>query len=562
MKRFLSLTLVAIMLLTTISLTSCDLSALFGGGQSTTEPPKVVRTNITEMEWRKVYDSTNYELTLEAEGMKIYIIAADDVVYMDYMGLKLFIDTKTGTYVSESDAGYVGMVIGEDMFGSDMSLGGMGLFPTIEFSELVYDEQRKVYTYKNEDAIGEFQFEDGKLVYATVVPADTTVKGMFEIKNVGTTVLELPEYNDLSDGIIEPSKAGKDVVTTITDAQFSSFFAKNNYTIKANVVVANVEAKITDNSIESSASMMGIINSTTYHTLIDGEWYDIEEDYSTGDYVARKSDEGSINDFVTLFMLIGENLTVDMLTYNSEGRYYVYEEEGMELYLYFENGALVQFVVCDEVIDEGKTEVIFTVSNIGTTKVDLPEYTVYFDPNALTEEQWNEIMASQNFTGTVLIDGYTYDEEHGYTDHSSATTIMMAENGYLLIDDSNPDNYYYYAFDNGAVYQLSYNEETASFTAKKFEDVTPDMCTLGTMIDTGLSYSDFDYNEYLGEYYYYSDNGEETVSCTITFLNGEIVSMSYSKHANDGSSGLSFNASFDSVGTTELKMPEYKLLNN
>jgi hypothetical protein len=39
------------------------------------------------------------------------------------MGLKLFIDTKTGACISETEAGYVGMVTGDDMFGSDMSLG-------------------------------------------------------------------------------------------------------------------------------------------------------------------------------------------------------------------------------------------------------------------------------------------------------------------------------------------------------------------------------------------------------------------------------------------------------
>ena len=233
MKKLLSLMLVAVMLLATLSLTSCDLSAIFGGSSTTTTPPEVeIRTTITELEWRKVYTSTNYELTLEAEDMKISVISSDTAMYVDYMGLKLFVDPKTGAYISESEAGYVGMVMGESMLGEDMSLGGMGLFPTIEFSELVYDEQRKVYTYKNEDAIGEFQFEDVKLVYATVVPADTTVNGMFEIKNVGTTVLELPEYNNLSDGIIEPSKAGKDVVTTITDEQLSSLFEKNNFTLK------------------------------------------------------------------------------------------------------------------------------------------------------------------------------------------------------------------------------------------------------------------------------------------------------------------------------------------
>ena len=555
MKRFLSLTLVAIMLLTTISLTSCDLSALFGGGQSTTEPPKVVRTTITEMEWRKVYDSTNYELTLEAEDMKISVISSDTAVYMDYMGLKLFIDTKTGAYISESEAGYVGMVIGESLLGEDMSLGGMGLFPTIEFSELVYDEQRKVYTYKNEDAIGEFQFEDGKLVYATVVPADTTVKGMFEIKNVGTTVLELPEYNNLSDGIIEPSKAGKDVVTTITDAQLSSLFEKNNFTLKANVIVIDISMKITENATESLMSMLGMGGSSDYSVLIDGEWYDLEKDYYTGEYLAKKAEAGSsILDSVGN---LSEFLTLDKLTYNSDGRYYEYKDEEIEAYFYFENGSLVQFVVCSAILTEDKTEVIFTVSDIGTTKVDLPEYTVYFDPNALTEEQWNEIMASQNFTANVKESLYQYDEKFGnYESYSQSLILEIAENGYIYTTADNSE-VEYLAFDNGVAYYLIYDEETDSYTGRKADGLTPDMCTLGTMVDTGLSYSDFYYYESWGEYSYYSDNGEETVSCTIIFEDGQIVSINYSKYSADGNYDYTFEATFSNVGTTVVEIPEY-----
>jgi hypothetical protein len=86
------------------------------------------------------------------------------------------------------------------------------------------------------------------------------------------------------------------------------------------------------------------------------------------------------------------------------------------------------------VTDEGKTEVIFTVSNVGTTKVDLPEYTIYSDSNALTEEQWNEIMASQNFTANVKESSYQYDEKFGnYESYSQSLFLEMAENGCVVL---------------------------------------------------------------------------------------------------------------------------------
>ena len=541
MKRFLSLTLVAIMLLTTLSLTSCDLSAIFGGGTTTTPPEAEIRTTITELEWRKVYTSTNYELTLEAEDMKISVISSDTAMYVDYMGLKLFVDPKTGAYISESEAGYVGMVMGESMLGEDMSLGGMGLFPTIEFSELVYDEQRKVYTYKNEDAIGEFQFEDGKLVYATVVPADTTVNGMFEIKNVGTTVLELPEYNNLSDGIIEPSKAGKDVVTTITDEQLSSLFEKNNFTLKANVIVIDIYMKVTENATESSMSLLGMGGSPSYSVLIDGEWYDLQEDYYTGGYLAKKAEEGS------LIGNLSEFLTLDKLTYNSDGRYYEYKDEEIEAYFYFENGSLVQFVVCSALLTEDKTEVIFTISDIGTTKVDLPEYTVYFDPNALTEEQWNELMACKNFTAEV--NGYDY-----ISGSSNAAIIEINENGYVR---AGIENIEYFAFENGAVYHLVYDESTDSYVGELLSGATPDMCTIGTLLDLELDYSDLIYDSYTGTYYYLVGNEEETIYCTYTFEDGQLASVYYSETSNDGSTDYYIEFIFTGIGTTVVEIPEY-----
>lgn len=556
MKKLLSLMLVAVMLLATLSLTSCDLAALFGGGSTTTtkEPQKEVRTTITELEWRKVYASTNYELKMEAEDIKIALISTGTVAYVDYMGLKLFIDIETGMYISESEAGYVGMVIGESMFGEDMSLGGIGFLPEIKFSELVYDETKKIYTYANDEAIGEFQFENGTLVYGVIMPADTSIEGMYEIKNVGTTVLELPEYNNISDGIIEPSKAGKDVVTTITDEQLSKLFAENNFTINASIIVYDIDLKITENATEATMSMLGMGGSSSYSVLIDGEWYDLEEDYYTGEYLAKKASEGS--SMADSFGDISEFLTLEKLTYNEAGRYYEYKDEEMEAYFYFENGTLVQFVVCGEMLTEGKTEIIFTVSDIGTTKVDLPEYTVYFDPNALTEEQWNEIMASQNFTAKVKMYSYKYDEEYGVDSYSEELILEINENGYISTTADNSE-VVYLAFDNGVAYYLIYDEETDSYTGRKADGLTPDMCTLGTMVDTGLSYSDFYYYESWGEYRYYSDNGEETVSCIIIFEDGQIVSMNYSKYRADGNYDYTFEATFSNVGTTVVEIPEY-----
>ena len=569
MKKLLSLMLVAVMLLATLLLTSCDLTALLGTESTTTtttttEPPKNVRTTVTEMEWRKAFDVTNYTLVqkveYEDETMSLSIIANGNLAWVDYLGvMKLYVELEDGIIVVESDDEYYGLTAGDQLFGedTDLSLSGIGLIPEIEnFSDLVYDEDAKVYTYKNNSMLAEFAFEDGKLASIKAIPVDTEIKGSIEVTNIGTTELELPKYVDLGDGVVEPSKAGKDVVTTVTEEQFNAALNITNFTMTTNALVQKVTIKYTETAYSETNSSIGYDN-TDYRAIIDGVWYDIGEEYNyqTGEYsyVATESYSQDIDNALSNML---ETLAYADLTYNTEGRYYEGEAEGAKFYLYFENGNIVQMIAFTN-MGNVSMEVMASISDIGTTKVDLPEYTVYVDSNKFTEEQWNEIMASQNFTATVEMDSWTYDEEYGYTDYSSNVICGMTENGYITMDIDNPENVYCVAFDNGAVYELMYVEDTDCYLGGKIDGMTPDMCTLGTMVDTGLSYSDFYYYKDLGEYYYYSNNGEETVSCTIIFEDGQIVSMNYSKYSADGNYDYRFEATFSNVGTTEVNIPEF-----
>ena len=74
-------------------------------------------------------------------------------------------------------------------------------------------------------------------------------------------------------------------------------------------------------------------------------------------------------------------MSTEYLTYDEEGRYYKLNIEGVELYLYFENGKLVKGVyLTDETGMDELTEIVFTVTDLGTTTVTLPEFEINDSP--------------------------------------------------------------------------------------------------------------------------------------------------------------------------------------
>ena len=384
MRKLLSLTLMAVILLSMLMLTSCDaIKDLFGiGGE---EPPVQKRTTITEIEWRKVYASKNYTLMVDADGIKFDLAVTDTAadIYADIglggqsIKLDAKIDLTNGALITNSESGYMGAVIGQELIGeTELTLGEIGILPEIEYSDLAYNEETKTYNGKNETMMYEFRFEEGNLIYALFIPVDVDEKGQIELSNVGTTFVELPEYINITDGKVEPSQAGADVVTTVTEEQLSNPSYMENFTIKADVLIYQMYGKVTENSFEMKLTMMGNVMTESYQTIIDGIVYDISEMYIDGEYryIASPTDQttdsmlGDLEDIMECFKF--ENLT-----YNKDGRYYELEIEKTKYYLYFENGELVQFVMLGDFMGSGmEMEIIFKLTDIGTTVVELPEY--------------------------------------------------------------------------------------------------------------------------------------------------------------------------------------------
>ena len=106
-------------------------------------------------------------------------------------------------YVKESEGAYVGEVTDSNFD----NLGGRGAFPMHEsvaptlYSYSVYDEEEKAYTFSQTSEYGTSicasYFEDGKIVKLVVesIPNEGThTIETYEISNIGTTVVEVPEF--------------------------------------------------------------------------------------------------------------------------------------------------------------------------------------------------------------------------------------------------------------------------------------------------------------------------------------------------------------------------------
>ena len=388
MKRFLSLALVAIMLLSTFMLASCDLfdqakdfvHGVFGiedGEQSG------VRTTITREEWVALSNATNYTCRIYSSAMEIAVWAGDDAIriyysydYGEYPVTSVSIyEYATGITLIETATGWVGYEKMETVEPGDYPLNLVIPFTEKMYDELVYDESDKSYSWSLSGETIKFYFKDGELVDTKVISSDSSDLGI-EIKNIGTTVVEIPEYTIINDGKIDPSKADSSVRTTITDEDLLNFIDNPNFTVTAAIgeplsgEVATIIIKANANAIELNVSQFGM-DESQYFAIVDGILYSIER-YGSGHLATSMGDVDSI---LAQLGPIEDVSIVDYLVYDEEGRYYTLDIDGTKFYLFFEDGNLVKAIYMMDSY-AGTLEITFVVTDIGTTVVEIPEYTI------------------------------------------------------------------------------------------------------------------------------------------------------------------------------------------
>ena len=384
MKKLLSLTLVALVLLT--SLVSCDMETAKGylinfleQFTTTSETQKEFRTTITEEEWDAAFNSTNFTIEMVVGESNAMIVVDDSAIKYEVneseYSVSILVDVENECMLSETKVGWLGFYM-EGLSGSlgesgGVTLGMIGISPEEgSFAELIYNEETKSYTSSEGDVTAEFFFEDGLLAKGTITTGEGEYAQTYQISNVGTTVIEIPEYTIINDGKVDPSKAPEDVRTTVTNEELAAYLELRNFTINAGAMIAymgvDASLKVADTALELYVNAMGEVQSQ-YVALVDGKFYSIEQ-YGDG-YLA--TDMGAtMDDLNAAIETAREYMSTEYLTYDEEGRYYKVNVEGLELYLYFENGQLVKGIY----ITEG-VEIILALADIGTTTVTLPEYT-------------------------------------------------------------------------------------------------------------------------------------------------------------------------------------------
>ena len=249
MKKILSLTLVAVMLLSMLMLTSCDpvesvtdfFNGIFGEEEA--------RTTISEDEWNKAWDVNNFTFKVEANGLYMHVYAAGDLAKsVQSMGdytIDVIMDIKNGLMISDSSVGWLAVNVPSDYYPESITLGSIGYLENFEFAELTYDESKKAYVKEEEYASYEFRFEDGKLVYAEFRPENYETEGLLTITDIGTTVVEVGEYTIINDGKVDPSKADADVRTTITKEDLEAHLDLRNFTINVATMTESIAGGIT-----------------------------------------------------------------------------------------------------------------------------------------------------------------------------------------------------------------------------------------------------------------------------------------------------------------------------
>ena len=221
MKKFLSLALVAVMLLSTLMFTSCDVNSLMemlGGsfGSATTPaettpaettpeettPPAPKRYTITEAEWEAILNSTNYTWKISHESNSVEYFVEDNAVCMTLkqgdINYTAYLEKKNGKVYQITDPYQNGQWVAfedeQTSWKDTPSLGKQtGLADSELFEKLQYNEATKSYIAEDDGYKAEFFFEDGKLIKATITDG-TNPDRYVMIENVGTTVVTLPQY--------------------------------------------------------------------------------------------------------------------------------------------------------------------------------------------------------------------------------------------------------------------------------------------------------------------------------------------------------------------------------
>lgn len=197
MKKFLSITIVAVMLLSTLMLTSCD-AVMEMLQQYIPGLAPEVRYTVTEAEWNAAANMENYTVKGLSDLSSGTYKFTKDGYYSNSDGQEKFYAFEGDTcYLLEKGAnGMVATWAGSPKTHSIVKFW----LSNLSLSELTYDEAKHAYVLSEEGEMLdvavkmelEVRFENGVLVNITIKINDNILD--YAISDIGTTVVDIPEY--------------------------------------------------------------------------------------------------------------------------------------------------------------------------------------------------------------------------------------------------------------------------------------------------------------------------------------------------------------------------------
>ena len=332
-------------------------------------PEDEIRYTVTAEEWEELVHEKNFtwERIENGETQTIqkfteYAISIDgDVI--------LLIDDKQYSLV-ESEEGWLAYDC------TFMQFDHPGLLETFDMIDFEYDESKQAYLYKYWEEYGyklELRFENGIQTSLTIIDVeDESNVSVRLVHDVGTTVIEIPEDFTIVEEDDDP------VPSPVTEEEWNSFVGETNFEYVIMMSDFDDSAPYSESHVVKSVGNAISIDDVIY-VLEDGKYYVLEE--TTGGWIATESKLPAF-----CFASLLEGLRYNDFEFSEESGYYVPKETvENEPYseLYFdENGVLLVLFIYNANLSENPEAeglILATVigfSNIGTTVIDIPEYTV------------------------------------------------------------------------------------------------------------------------------------------------------------------------------------------
>ena len=417
------------------------------------------------------------------------------------------------------------------------------------YNRIKYDGGNKYSTkYMSNDWITyyEFEYENGKItkLVETQVDIYDTEKFVTEYWDIGTTVVELPEYTEVE--VFDPDRV---YVGNISYNDFCTAIDSLNYSLTREV--KDLNGKVTDiYNVYQDASGYNqhtvyfaedgsIVEDNRYYVKVDGNTYDVYE--TDIGYVGVPDEVGYI--YIDLLYEL-ENLYKNL----------VYDE-ALDVYttdfLYYDSEATFTAVFNGKDIDSFSYEYatddnVITASyyDIGTTVVNVPDFTAV---SCYDEMTWLISMGSDNYIMEVEENKlHGYEQITDYTQISSdSDKVGVSKDGYIV----------QYHFVDGVWYEIVYTADGYIGMpydypyGEKLADTMKYVCAIE------LDFDDFTYNEYNEKYM--ATVG--TRQYEIVFDNSEITIKS--NYAEIGEDNLSYNVDFtikiSAVGLLTVFIPDY-----